>query len=98
MSTSMVTSAPSAFATSRRRASRAVPVTMTLSAPACFDAITQQSPCWPGPWIRTELPNPTPPSIDAHWIPFDIGVARPASSGVRPAGTLCRTAFVGRYR
>ena len=71
---------------------------MIWPAPACRDAMTQQSPCWPGPWMSTVVPNPTSPSMSAHWMPFDIGVASPASSGVSDDGTLCRTALIGRYR
>jgi hypothetical protein len=92
----MTASAPSSFATSSRRASFDVPVMMMPLAPADFAAITQHSPCWPGPWMRTVEPNPTPPSSNVHWIPFDIGVAIPASSGDNASGTRCSTAFNGR--
>ena len=34
-------------------ASRLVPVTMMSDAPACLQATTWESPCWPGPWIST---------------------------------------------
>jgi hypothetical protein len=30
-------------------------------------------------------------------MPFDSGVAMPASSGLTLSGTLCSTAFQGRY-
>jgi len=30
-------------------------------------------------------------------MPFDSGVTNPASSAVTPSGTLCKTAFHGRY-
>ena len=31
-------------------------------------------------------------------MPFDIGVASPACSGLRPFGTWWRTALSGRYK
>jgi hypothetical protein len=40
-------SAPKALATSRRRLSRDVPVTMILAASACLDAMRQQVPAGP---------------------------------------------------
>ena len=53
---------------------------ITVDAPACRHATTCASPCWPGPWISTLVLKPTSQSKSAHSIPFDSGVAIPASS------------------
>src|SRR5918996_2736031 len=94
---SMTWSAPSVVASSRRAASRVVPVMMISDAPACLQATTWESPCWPGPWMSTDEPYPTPASNNAHSMPFDRGVTTLASSADTPSGTLCTTAFHGRY-
>ena len=52
-STLIVRVAPNFFASSRRGLSRPMPVTKIFAAPACLDANVQESPCWPGPWIKT---------------------------------------------
>ncbi len=93
----MTASAPRVFASSSRVASRVVPLTTISEAPACLEATTCESPCWPGPWMSTVDALPTSPALSAHSMPLDSGVTRPASSAETPSGTLWVTAFHGRY-
>src|SRR5262249_30880795 len=88
--------APSVLASSSRAASRVVPVTTISDAPACRHATTCESPCWPGPWIRTVDMNPTCPSFSAHSMPFDSGVMIPASSSETTSGSLWMAHGLGK--
>ena len=69
-SATSVWSAPSSRPTCKRRSSRASPTRITRSAPADFDAMTQPSPCWPGPSTTMLRPGPTWPSTTAHCTPL----------------------------
>src|SRR5690242_949616 len=70
---------------------------MIVPAPRARAAITEVSPRWPGPRIRTVSPRPTSPRYAAQRTPAPSGLNITAISGGRSLDTLWRIAHGCRY-